>query len=176
MNYEPRMTSITFILGGARCGKSLYAEHLAEELCRRKIYLATAENTDAEMDERIKAHRTRRTKEWETIEEPLYIAKILENPSYKDSVILVDCLTLWLSNLMHRQLDIAEQTEMLINALHAGSADVIFVSNEVGQGIIPQNTVARTFRDYAGLLHQRIAAKAGRVIWMVAGLPVSIKG
>ena len=170
------MTSITLILGGARSGKSAYAEQVAEKNNHPKIYIATAEILDAEMAARVTIHQKRRKNGWETLEVPLTLAENIQNSAYKDSVILVDCLTLWLSNLMHHQLDITQQTQLLVEALKNTQAEVILVSNEVGQGIVPDNALARQFRDYAGILHQQIAAVADRVIFVTAGLPMLLKG
>ena len=170
------MTSITLILGGARSGKSAYAEQTAEKINRPRIYIATTEVLDAEMAARVKTHQKRRNNDWKTLEIPLAIAECIKNPAHKDSVILVDCLTLWLSNLMYHQMDIIQQTQLLVEALRNTHAEVLLVSNEVGQGIVPDNTLARQFRDYAGILHQEIAAVADRVIFVTAGLPVALKG
>jgi len=166
----------TLILGGARSGKSAYAEKLAMESSRRKLYIATAEALDSEMRERIVLHQKRRGDEWTTLEIPLAIADAIAAPAHQDAVILVDCLTLWLSNLMHYGWNITETTERLAHSLKQTEAQIILVSNEVGQGIVPDNALARQFRDEAGLLHQKIAAIAESVVWMVAGIPTFIKG
>lgn len=169
------MTKTTLILGGTRSGKSAYAESLASKSGRPKIYLATAEAADKEMAKRIAQHKARR-RSWQTIEEPHHIAEVIANPGHKDAVILVDCLTLWLANLMHHELGIKMQTHNLLDALKHTRAEVLLVSNEVGQGIVPTNKLARQFRDEAGLLHQRIAQIADKVIFMTAGIPTTIKG
>ena len=166
--------TITFILGGARSGKSAYAEAFAEQSGRKKIYLATAEALDAEMCSRIAKHQARRAG-WDTWEVPVAIAETISNAP-KNAVILVDCLTLWLSNLMYQELDIAVHTQALIETLKRTQAQVLLVSNEVGQGIVPDNALARKFRDEAGLLHQKIAATADRVVFITAGLPSILKG
>lgn len=166
---------IVFVLGGARSGKSAYAEALAGQSARAKLYVATCEPQDGEMQARIAAHRARRGEGWKTMEEPLAIAEIIAKAE-AGSVILVDCLTLWLSNLMHHRRDVVAETETLISALRASRADIILVSNEVGQGIVPENALARAFIDHAGVVHHRVAAAADRVIWMVAGIPTKIKG
>lgn len=170
------MGHITLILGGARSGKSAYAERLAVQCSLPAIYIATADAADDEMAARIAAHQRRRGPQWVTKEIPLALAQEIVKPAYAGAVILVDCLTLWLSNLMHHQYDIAQQTEALLAALDAMQADILLVSNEVGQGIVPDNALARQFRDVAGILHQRIAEKADRVIFVTAGLPNILKG
>ncbi|MDE3016530.1 MAG: bifunctional adenosylcobinamide kinase/adenosylcobinamide-phosphate guanylyltransferase [Pseudomonadota bacterium] len=170
------MAKITFILGGARSGKSSYAEQLARQIRRPRIYIATAEALDEEMQVRIAEHRRRRGDDWTTLEVPLAIAEIIQNPSHKKSLILVDCLTLWLSNLMRHGLDITAQSQALTEALQSTQARVILVSNEVGQGIVPDNPLARRFIDRTGILHQQVAAVAGRVVWVAAGVPTIIKG
>lgn len=163
------MPSVTLILGGARSGKSAYAEKLAGG----GIYIATAEAGDSEMAKRIALHQARRGDGWKTLEVPL---KLPDAIRAQQGVVLVDCLTLWLSNLMHAEMDVTEQTMALLDALRGTQASVILVSNEVGQGIVPDNALARRFRDEAGILHQRIAEAAHRVVWIVAGIPTYIKG
>ncbi len=169
-----KMAKITLVLGGTRSGKSLHAEALADKSTSNKIYIATSEILDAEMAERVKIHKDRRGDGWQTIEEPLEIAKIIKNT--QQAVILLDCLTLWLSNLLHKELEVIPQIDILIEELRATQAEVILVSNEVGMGIVPENALARKFRDYAGILHQRIAEIADEVVLVVAGIPVKIKG
>ena len=169
------MAHITLILGGARCGKSAYAEKLAINNGRQKIYIATAELLDSEMQKRIALHQERRGEDWNTLEIPLALADAITSPDYKNSVILVDCLTLWLSNLLHYGWDVNTTTEKLAHSITQTEANIILVSNEVGQGIVPDNALARKFRDEAGILHQKIAAISTQVIWMVAGIPTIIK-
>ena len=168
------MARITFVLGGVRSGKSSYAEAVAGGRNRNKIYIATSEILDNEMADRVKIHKDRRGEDWQTIEEPLEIARIIG--SSQPSIILVDCLTLWLSNLLHKKMDVMRQIDVLVESLKATQAEVILVSNEVGLGIIPENTLARKFSDYAGILHQKVAEVADEVVLMVAGIPVKIKG
>jgi adenosylcobinamide kinase/adenosylcobinamide-phosphate guanylyltransferase len=163
---------ITLILGGARSGKSAYAERLIGE---RGLYLATAEAGDAEMADRIRAHRERRGPGWETIEEPLDLAGALERHATADGPVLVDCLTLWLSNLMADERDIDTETGRLIERLGALPCPAVLVSNEVGLGLVPATPLGRAFRDNAGRLNQRVAAAADRVIFMAAGLPLTLK-
>ena len=166
----------TLILGGARSGKSAYAEKLAAMHRGRRIYLATAQARDAEMQERIKAHRQRRGEGWKLIEEPVNIAPIMAGYQDIDTFILVDCLTLWLSNLMEKNGDVESETQLLIHALTQSQATIVLVSNEVGLGIVPDNALARAFRDAAGRLNQQIATACDEVVFMAAGLPLYMKG
>lgn len=169
------LPSVTLILGGARSGKSSYAEHLAESRPGPCVYLATADAGDAEMAERIALHRQRRGARWTTHEEPLALAGALAATSRPDAVVVVDCLTLWLSNVMHAKLDVENECELLSAALRGLSGPVVLVSNEVGLGIVPDNALARRFRDAAGRLNQGVAAVADRVVFVAAGLPLTLK-
>jgi adenosyl cobinamide kinase/adenosyl cobinamide phosphate guanylyltransferase len=162
------------VIGGARSGKSRYAESLISALPPPWLYVATAQPLDAEMTERIAAHRARRGGWWTTVEAPHDLAVALRQPAAMPA--LVDCLTLWLSNLMLADADVAMETERLERALAERAAPVVMVANEVGFGIVPENALARRFRDQQGLLNQRIAALAERVVLMVAGLPLIVKG
>jgi adenosylcobinamide kinase/adenosylcobinamide-phosphate guanylyltransferase len=162
----------TLVLGGARSGKSRYAERLLEENGVPSVYLATAEAGDAEMAERIRHHRERRGAFWSTIEEPLDLAARIAGEARP---MLVDCLTLWLSNLLHAGRDIERESGRLLDALAAASGPTVLVSNEVGLGIVPENALARAFRDHAGRLNQAVAAAADRVVLMAAGLPLVLK-
>jgi adenosylcobinamide kinase/adenosylcobinamide-phosphate guanylyltransferase len=164
--------STLFILGGARSGKSRYAESLAKG---QKFYVATAEASDEEMVQRIAAHRLQRGSEWETFEVPLDLAGALQVIDGKGRFILIDCLTIWLSNLMIVKLDVQRETEMLCDVLKSAKAQVVLVSNEVGLGIVPANAVARAFRDEQGFLNQRIAEVADEVVFIAAGLPFTLK-
>lgn len=166
---------ITLILGGARSGKSRHAEDLVERSGLNKLYLATGEALDAEMSERIAHHRDRRGVGWTTIEEPLAVAARLLQISSPDAVVLVDCLTLWLSNLMHAGRIIGDEIDRLERALAELSGPVVFVTNEVGLGIVPEHPLARSFRDHQGRLNQRIAAAADHVDFIAAGLPIVLK-
>lgn len=166
---------ITLVLGGARSGKSRYAEQLLAGQAA-PIYLATGQSFDDEMRQRIALHKERRGAQWQTIEEPLFLAGVLTRLSRRDNPILVDCLTLWLSNLMGVNADVSAACDHLLQALEALPGDVVLVSNEVGFGIVPGNKVARDFRDHAGILHQRIAAIADKVVFVAAGLPLILKG
>jgi adenosylcobinamide kinase / adenosylcobinamide-phosphate guanylyltransferase len=162
---------LTLVLGGARSGKSRHAESLITAGSPPWVYVATAEPLDDEMTARIAAHRARRGAGWRDVEAPRDLAGALAG--IRDAV-LVDCLTLWLSNLMLADADVEAETARLEGAL-AGMAPVVLVSNEVGFGIVPDNALARRFRDAQGRLNQRIAARADRVVLMVAGLPLVIK-
>ena len=164
--------STLFILGGARSGKSRYAESLAKG---QKLYVATAEASDEEMVQRIAAHRLQRGPSWETFEVPLDLVGALQTIDGKGRFILIDCLTIWLSNLMIVKLDVQRETEMLCNVLKKIKAQVVLVSNEVGLGIVPANALARTFRDEQGFLNQRIAEVADEAVFIAAGLPLVLK-
>jgi len=166
---------VTLILGGARSGKSRYAEKLAEDQPGGCIYIATAGAGDGEMAARIRRHRERRGARWRTIEEPLALTDAIVREAAPGHIVLVDCLTLWLANLMAADRDIAAETASLIAALGTANGPVILVSNEVGQGIVPDNALARAFRDHAGLLHQEVAAASSRVVMVAAGLPLVLK-
>ena len=139
------------------------------------IYVATAEPFDDEMRARIDEHKSRRGGEWQTVDAPTDLAGAIEDAP-EEGTVLVDCLTLWLNNLMFRKIDIETAIENLEAALAAREAPTVLVSNEVGFGIVPDNAEARRFRDLQGLLNQRIAAMAGRVVLVVAGLPMLVKG
>ena len=165
-------TKLTLVLGGARSGKSRYAESLMAALPPPWIYLATAEARDAEMAERIAAHRTRRGTGWRTVEEPHDVASVL---AADEGAILVDCMTLWLSNRMLAGADMDAEIAALEAALDGHLWPAVLVSNEVGFGIVPDNELARRFRDLQGRLNQRLAARADRVVLVVAGLPMVVK-
>jgi adenosylcobinamide kinase/adenosylcobinamide-phosphate guanylyltransferase len=166
---------VTLVLGGARSGKSRYAESLIEALPPPWIYLATAEARDAEMAERIAVHRARRGPSWQTVEAPHDLAGALK-AAPAEAAVLVDCLTLWLSNRLLAEADMDREIERFEAALVEQKGMVVLVSNEVGAGIVPDNALARRFQDLQGTLNQRIAARASRVVFMVAGLPLQLKG
>jgi adenosylcobinamide kinase / adenosylcobinamide-phosphate guanylyltransferase len=168
------VANLTLVLGGARSGKSRYAESLITAQPPPWIYVATAEPGDEEMAARIKSHRQRRGAQWRTIEAPRELAKTLS--ACGDGPVLVDCLTLWLSNLMLTEANIEEEIAQLEKALVAARARLVLVANEVGSGIVPSYPLGRRFRDLQGMLNQRIAASAERVVLMVAGLPLTLKG
>lgn len=167
---------ITFVLGGARSGKSSFAETMVESSGLQPVYLATGRAFDAEMESRIDTHRDRRGSQWQTQEEPLDIVEALEKYTGKDRFVLVDCLTLWVTNLMMAERDIVDASNMLVLALPKLSGPVAFVSNEVGLGIVPENRMAREFRDHVGFLHQAVATAANEVYFLAAGLPLKMKG
>jgi len=168
------------ILGGARSGKSRYAEQSAHALFSasarpsKLIYLATATAGDQEMSDRITQHQERRGVDWELVEEPVDIASIISS-AQANSTILIDCLTLWLSNCMHHECWDAERAKFL-QALENSNANIVMVSNEVGSGIVPMGELSRQFVDQSGWLHQQIAQIVGKVTLVVAGLPMSLKG
>jgi adenosyl cobinamide kinase/adenosyl cobinamide phosphate guanylyltransferase len=165
---------LTLVLGGARSGKSRYAESLVMALPPPWLYVATGQGLDAEMAARIEAHRSRRGAGWSTVEAPRALAATLAAPG--TAPILVDCLTLWLSNLMMAEAPIEAELDRLAQALDKATAPVVMVANEVGSGIVPDNALARRFRDLQGWLNQRIAAQADNVVLVVAGLPLFVKG
>lgn len=168
---------IHLILGGARSGKSQFAESLVLASPKQHLYLATAQALDAEMATRIQRHQLRRGECWLSIEEPVFLADCLREYDDANHVILVDCLTLWLSNcLFHKDSNTwQQQRQALLYELANLQADVYFVSNEVGQGVIPMGAGTRAFVDEAGLLHQSIAAIANKVTFVTAGLPQTLK-
>jgi adenosylcobinamide kinase/adenosylcobinamide-phosphate guanylyltransferase len=165
---------VTLVLGGARSGKSRYAEALIAKSPKPWVYVATAEARDDEMAERIAAHRARRAEGWQTIEAPHDLPDAVRQAP-ANAAVLVDCLTLWLSNLMEGSFDIDAQTARLQEALAARTGPTVLVSNEVGLGIVPDNALTRRFRDLQGVLNQRMAAEAQRVVMMVAGIPIAVK-
>lgn len=169
----------TLILGGAKSGKTSLALRLAEAAGPRPVYLATAQARDPEMALRIARHRAERGPAWSTVEEPLELTEALAQADGPGAVILVDCLTLWLSNLLGEGLEdaaVEAKARELTASLAGLDAPVILVANEVGLGIVPENALARRFRDLAGRLHQDLAAVCGRVVLVAAGLPLTLKG
>ena len=185
----------TFILGGARSGKSAHAEQLALASGKELIYIATAQAYDEEMAQRIATHRQRRADEagggarWITVEQPIALGAALTEWCAPQRMVLVDCLTVWLSNLLFSEprdfpevghieapACVAEQRALFLAALEQARGDVILVSNEVGMGIVPQGAVSRWFVDEAGRLHQAVAAVSERAVLIVAGLPLVLKG
>jgi adenosylcobinamide kinase/adenosylcobinamide-phosphate guanylyltransferase len=171
---------ITLILGGCRSGKSRQALELAEQSgLTNKVFLATCQAHDVEMQDRIARHQQERGEGWTTVEEPLHVPEVIQRENRASTLILLDCLTLWVSNLMMHNADdtwVQAQFVRLDEALQGSSGSVVVVSNEVGLGIVPDNPMARRFRDLVGWLNQQVAARADHVVWMVAGMPVQVKG
>jgi adenosylcobinamide kinase / adenosylcobinamide-phosphate guanylyltransferase len=170
----PSIPKLTLVIGGARSGKSRYAEAVITALPPPWTYVATAEAGDAEMAARIEGHQARRGSDWRTVEAPRELAQALS--ACGGEPVLVDCLTLWLSNLMLAEADVEAETAQLERALAAAVGPRVLVANEVGSGIVPGTPLGRRFRDLQGVLNQRIAARADRVILTVAGLPLALKG
>jgi adenosylcobinamide kinase / adenosylcobinamide-phosphate guanylyltransferase len=166
---------LTLVLGGARSGKSRYAESLITARAPPWIYIATAQAGDDEMARRIAAHRARRNAGWQMIEAPHDLAGALEMAS-AHAPLLVDCMTLWLTNRMLAEADLDAEIGRLEDALLRRAGVAVLVSNEVGYGIVPDNALARRFQDAQGRLNQRLAASADRVVLVVAGLPLAVKG
>lgn len=167
--------ALTLVLGGARSGKSRYAEALIAMQAPPWVYVATAQALDDEMMGRIAEHRGRRDARWQTVEAPRDLAGALAAMP-PGAAVLIDCLTLWLTNLMLSAADIDAEIVRLEEMLSRVSGPVVLVANEVGLGIVPDNALARDFRDAAGRLNQRLAARADRVVLLVAGLPLQVKG
>jgi adenosylcobinamide kinase/adenosylcobinamide-phosphate guanylyltransferase len=167
------LTHIVLLLGGARSGKSRIAQARAEALPGELVYIATGAALDAEMAERIARHRADRGPRWRTVEAPIDLPDAIRPEGGR--VLLVDCLTLWLSNLMLGEHDIPAASDRLLAALDAASSTVLLVANEVGMGIVPENALARRFRDEAGRLNQRVAAAAHEVLLVAAGLALRMK-
>lgn len=169
------MRRVTLILGGARSGKSRYAEALARNHKREPAYIATAEITDAEMRERIQHHREQRGARWRTIEAPLDLVAALRQADGLKAFTLVECLTVWINNLMYHGKDVAGEVERFCASLADVKGHVVLVANEVGLGIVPDNALARRFRDAAGRANQAIAEVADEVVFIAAGLPMVLK-
>lgn len=178
MSAQKSKRGVVLVLGGVRSGKSRYAQQLAA--CGKKVaFIATAEGRDEDMTRRIARHREDRPAHWMTVEAPVSVADAILNCDGKFDTILIDCLTLWASNLMEHECQdnqrILDHTDRLVNALCRVRTSVILVSNEVGGGIVPQNEMARSYRDILGAINQRVAAVADEVVLMVAGCPLVIK-
>jgi adenosylcobinamide kinase/adenosylcobinamide-phosphate guanylyltransferase len=166
----------TLVLGGARSGKSAFAERLVRDSALKRIYLATATPGDDEMRARIAHHRVARGDGWRTVEEPLLLTQALAHESAQGCAVLVDCLTLWLSNIMHAGRDIETEIAHLGQWLGQAQDPVVLVSNEIGLGLVPETPLGRRFRDAQGRLNQAVAAVVPHVVFVAAGLPLRLKG
>jgi len=166
------------VIGGCRSGKSSHALSLAEQIPGQKIFIATCMPQDKEMEQRVLRHRQQRSSAWKTLEVPFFLPEAIHKNGTKEHVILVDCLTLWINNLIlddDKPGNIDHHIQKLTQSIEKAECPVILVSNEVGTGIVPENKLARLFRDITGFFNQKVAACVDRVIWMVAGIPVKIK-
>ena len=168
--------SRTLVLGGARSGKSRYALELGEGLSSDRVFIATAQGFDGEMRERISRHRADRDVSWQTVEEAVEVWDVIARECREDRVVLLDCLTLWLNNVMLEGRDVESDLERLVACLEGVTGELILVSNEIGLGLVPDTELGREFRDLHGRMNQRVAAVCDRVLFMVAGLPVVVKG
>lgn len=167
---------IVFITGGARSGKSRFALNYASKFSGKRAYIATAQALDEEMKERIERHKIERGGEWETIEEPLRISEVIEGIGDGYGVIVLDCLTLWLSNVILSGLDLEKEISSFCHSLSTVRSPLFIVSNEVGMGIVPEKELTRRFRDLSGILNQKVAEIADEVYLVVSGIPLKIKG
>lgn len=170
---------LILITGGCRSGKSQFALDYANRHFHKKLYLATSEALDEEMVKRIEHHKKSRGPDWQTVEEPIKIAEAIRQHENDMEVILLDCVTLWLSNLLMRQKsdhEIMNEVSRLMDTVKQGQTSFIFVSNEVGMGIVPVDPLGRRFRDLAGMANQKIAEAAQTVVFMVSGIPIFLKG
>ena len=167
---------LALVLGGARSGKSAYAERIVVESGMQRVYIATAEPGDAEMTARIAQHRAGRGPEWRNVEEAQGLEEALGREAGAGRAVVVDCLTLWLSNVMFAGADLAVRTAALCQAASSAPGLVVLVSNEVGLGLVPDTPLGRRFRDAQGRLNQAVAAVADRVVFVAAGLPLYLKG
>ena len=167
----------TLILGGARSGKSRYALALGRQSVAvgERVFVATAVRSDDEMSARIDKHRADRGSEWRTVEEPVELAQVISEQCVADSVVVVDCLTQWLNNLMLHERDVSAELDALVDSIEGATGELIIVSNELGLGLVPDTPLGRSYRDWHGTMNQRIAAICDRVVLMVAGLPLTVK-
>ncbi len=172
-------STLIFVTGGCRSGKSQFALDFANRHFRKKLYLATCEAFDEEMAKRIEDHKKKRASDWRTVEEPVRIADAIRECRNNTEVVLLDCITLWLSNLLLRQKsdhEVMNEVTTLIDMVKQGPSSSIIVSNEVGMGIVPVDPLGRRFRDLAGMANQKIAEAAQTVVFMVSGMPLFLKG
>lgn len=169
------MTRSLLVLGGARSGKSRYGQQRAEALPGRHIFVATAEAWDDEMRDRVTRHRADRSALWETVETPLELPAAIEGQCGRQAVVLVDCLTLWATNLLLGEYDADHATRKLCRAIAGFDGPIILIANEVGLGIVPDNALARRFRDVAGQINQAVAQAVEEVVFVAAGLPLQLK-
>ncbi len=173
------LNRITLLVGGSRSGKSRHALELAEQLPgEHRVFIATCIPQDDEMKERVSRHKEERSSDWNTVEAPVKLPETIIEESRNADIILVDCLTLWISNLFLETDDasiLTDHLRKLTASLEKSQCPVLLVSNEVGTGIVPENRLARQFRDMAGFANQKVAKCSDEVIWMVAGIPVTIK-
>lgn len=179
------MAHVTLILGGARSGKSALASRLAEQSGKRIVFIATATTLDDEMAERVQRHQQERPAHWRTVEATRALSMAITTHASSEQLLLIDCLTLWLCNLLHDETGqavtdsetaVAKARQQLLDALSSAPGEIILVANEVGLGIVPMGALSRRFVDEAGRLNQAIAAQADRVLFVVAGLPMALKG
>ena len=174
------MNETVFVLGGCRSGKSSYALETAQKFSgNKKVFIATCVPRDDEMQLRVARHQQERSRHWHTVEAPLHLSEAIVEAGGKASVLIVDCLTLWVNNLLMENYDseqILDQVQSLTRAVSSVTCPVILVSNEVGTGIVPENKLARLYRDLVGSTNQAVAECVDQVIWTVAGIPVTIKG
>lgn len=169
------LPKLTLVLGGAASGKSTFAESLVQQGGDCPTYIATAEVYDDEMAKKVAAHRAMRGSGWQTVEEPVHVAGAID-AARANQPVLIDCATLWLTNLVLGELDVAAHSAALLQAVRRSENPIVIVSNEVGQGIVPDNALSRRFRNAQGRLNQHIAAEADLVVAVMAGLPLALKG
>lgn len=168
----------TLVIGGCRSGKSRYALEIGEKIAGRRFFIATSVPQDAEMEERVRRHRTERGEGWKTVEVPVRLPEAVIEAGRHAGVLLVDCVTLWISNLLLEELpehEILSRVEQLVRSLRDSPCPVIVVTNEVGAGIVPENALARKFRDIVGSANRMLAAASDRVVLVVAGIPLTVK-
>ena len=174
------MNKTVFVLGGCRSGKSRYALEMAQKASENNtVFIATCVPQDDEMKSRVASHRKERGSNWQTVEEPVHLPQAIDRLNGKAGIILVDCLTLWISNLLMENPDsesVLHQVQSLTRSVKASTCPVILVSNEVGAGIVPENQLARLYRDLVGWTNQAVTDIADQVVWVMAGIPVTIKG